>query len=207
MNLPRTVLPAIVLLFACGCQWNQPKSSKNYETIIADPGRDTERARRHNARAIELLDGGDLAGAEGELKASLAADTMFGPAHSNLGVVYFRQKKLYEAALEFQHAAKVMPGEIEPRNNLGLVLEATGKLDDATKWYEEALTIDPNAFEVVANLARVCIQMNRKDERTRELLRDIVLKDKRPDWVSWAKERLALMGPPRETATKPSRQD
>jgi hypothetical protein len=31
-----------------------------------------------------------------------------GPAHNNLGIVYYRQKKYYLAAWEFQYAAKLM---------------------------------------------------------------------------------------------------
>jgi hypothetical protein len=32
-----------------------------------------------------------------------------GPAHNNLGIVYYRQKKYYLAAWEFQHAARLYP--------------------------------------------------------------------------------------------------
>ncbi len=46
-------------------------------------------------------------------------------------------------------------------------------------------------METIGNLARVYVRGNREDERTRQLLGDIVLKDQRPEWVTWAKERLA----------------
>ncbi|GAF94370.1 unnamed protein product, partial [marine sediment metagenome] len=35
---------------------------------------------------------------------------------------------------------------------------------------------------------------NRKDARTRQLLGEVVMKDHRPQWVTWAQQRLALMG-------------
>ena len=44
-------------------------------------------------------------------------------------------------------------------------------------------------------VARVYVRTNRKDDKTRELLRNVIMKDQRPDWVAWAKERLAVIGP------------
>ena len=75
-----------------------------------------------------------------------------------------------------------MLNRVEPRNNLGLVFEAVGKLGDAAKWYEEALVLEPDTPEIVGNLARIYVRENRCDDRTRELLNDIVLKDTRPQW-------------------------
>jgi hypothetical protein len=47
---------------------------------------------------------------------------------------------------------------------------------------------------IAGNLARIYVRTNRKDDRTRQLLSDIVLKDTRPAWVAWAQERLAIFG-------------
>lgn len=200
----KLVLTIMILLSAVGCQRRRDLRLQDYETLANDPRRNTQAAREHNARAVEFLKDNQLEQADKELKAAMAMDLFFGPAHNNLGTVYYRQKKFYLAAWEFQYAAKLMPNRAGPRNNLGLVFEEVGKLDEATKWYEEALEIDPDAIEIVGNLARVYVRKNRKDEKTRQLLSEIVIKDQRPDWIAWAKERLALMSQPASTTTQPA---
>ncbi len=175
-----------------GCQSESVRSGANYETVVADPDRDTETARRLNSEALTLMDKDQLDKAVGLLKSALAADVFFGPAHNNLGTVYFQQEKYYLAAWEFQYAAKVMPKRSQPRYNLGMVLEAVGKLDEAAQRYEEALELQPDDIETVASLARTYIRDGKKNERTRELLEEIVLNDDRPQWRSWAQEQLTL---------------
>ncbi len=175
-----------------GCQSQSIEPETNYETVTAEPGRDTETARRLNSEALALMDQDRLDQAAELLKTALAADVFFGPAHNNLGTVYFRQEKYYLAAWEFQYASKVMPKRAQPRYNLGMVLEAVGKLDEAALRYEEALELQPDDIETVASLARTYIRAGRKDEKTRKLLEEIVLNDDRPQWRTWAQEQLTL---------------
>src|SRR5260221_1915754 len=129
-----------VLIFAAlaGCASHSAKDAGAYETVGNDPRRDAEVARRENALAVTYLDQNDYEKAEAALKLALAADIMCGPAHNNLGKVYFHQALLYKAAWEFQYALKLMPNQAEPQNNLGLVFEAAGKLDEATDSYNKA---------------------------------------------------------------------
>ena len=205
--MSRKLMPAILLLAAWGCTRPSQDEALPYRTLGQDPSRDPEAAAAHNTRAVELMQEGKLDLAEKELQAAMQADLMSGPAHNNLGAVYFRQKKLYLAAWEFQYAAKLMPGKAEPRNNLGMVCEAVGKLDEAAKWYEEAYQLEPETVEIIGNLARVFVRTNRKDPRTRDLLREVVLRDQRPQWVAWARERLAMMDDRRPTTTYPASED
>jgi len=200
-----TVVLAIAPLLA-GCQWHRSTgpTAASYETLPKDPHRDTEAARQHYAKGVQLLKDGQLDQAEKAFQAALAADLFFGPAHNNLGTVYLRQQKYYLAAWEFQYAEKLMPHQAEPRNNLGLVYEAVGKLDDAAKSYEQALDLEPDNSRIAGNLARVYVRSNRRDDKTRKLLESIVLKDSRPDWIAWARERLALMGASARPTTAPT---
>ncbi len=194
-----TAIPCFVflLLISLGCQLQQPERSKGYETLMNAPNRDTDTARQYNSDAVRLLKNDRIEEAENELKAALAADLFFGPAHNNLGIVYFKQKKLYLAAWEFQYAAKLMPNQPKPQNNLGMIFEAIGRLDEAAKCYDKALALKPEAVEIIANLARVYVRTDRKDEETRQLLSKIVIKDTRPEWVAWARHRLAFLGQPK----------
>src|SRR5262245_32785979 len=106
-----TVVVAVIALTHVGCQSGKRGDSKSpsYETIAKDPRRDSERARELNAQALEQMQRDKLDEAERTLKKALSADVTFGPAHNNLGKVYFDQNKLYLAAWEFQYAAKLMP--------------------------------------------------------------------------------------------------
>jgi Flp pilus assembly protein TadD len=177
-----------------GCTAATRKEKAAYETVSRDPRRDLDAAERHNAEALRQIEQGDYMKAEAGLKSALAADVMYGPAHNNLGKVYYHQGKLYLAAWEFQYAAKLMPSIPEPRNNLGLVFESAGKLDDAVSSYDEAMRLGPDNVQFLGNLARARIRRGDRDKSVRDLLGDLVLRETRPDWVAWARNRLAEIG-------------
>ena len=73
-----------------------------------------------------------------------------------------------------------------------MVLESIGKLDDAVERYAEARERAPDNAQVLGNLARAKYQRGDHDERMRELLTEVAMKDDRPEWANWARERLAL---------------
>jgi Tfp pilus assembly protein PilF len=174
----------MVMMFLCsliGCSQNPP---------ITAPPQNTESARAQNNAAYKLIQQGKYPEAEDILKNALVADVMFGPARNNLGLVYFKQKKLYQAAWEFENAVKLMPHQPEIRNNLGMVLEEAGKLREAGESYTRALEMEPDNAVYIGNLAKVRIRQRVMDEQTRKLLDDLVYKDTRPEWVNWAKEQL-----------------
>jgi tetratricopeptide (TPR) repeat protein len=134
------------------------------------------------------------------LQKALVADVNYGPAHNNLGQLYFLQRKFYLAAWEFESATKLMPECPEPQNNLGLVFEEVGKFDEAINCYRTALSLQSNNPEIIGNLARTLVRQEQFDEETRGLLEGLVSMDTRPEWVAWAREQLALHEqlPPRE---------
>lgn len=187
------VMSSLTMLAGCGNWRHTPTiaGTGEYQTVAADPTRNTSLAREHNASAVMALNEGDIDTAERRLKEALSCDVFYGPAHNNLGHIYFQQKKYYLAAWEFQYAAKLMPNHAEPKNNLALVLEAAGKANDAAKYYEQALKIQPDNPELIGNLARVYVKQHQNTPKTRELLHDIIMKDTRPEWTRWASEQLS----------------
>lgn len=197
------LLFAAAALSAAGCQWN-PKTKAGGVQVAVDPNRKTDVARRCNDLAASMLERGDLQGAQRELGDAIAADPTYGPAHNNLGLVYYRQKKLYEAAQKFQEAAALMPGKAPPRNNLGLVLEITGKIEDAAKAYEDAHALEPNSMEITGNLARTWVRLDRNDQPTIDLLKKVAQKDTRPAWSAWARQCLYLTRSPASRPAAPA---
>jgi tetratricopeptide (TPR) repeat protein len=164
----------------------------DYRTIQADPNHDSELARVENQRAISLLEKGKIEKAEQSLQQALIADVTYGPAHNNLGKLYFSQGKYYLAAWEFEYAVKLMPHRAECQNNLGLVYEAVGKLDEAIDAYTLAFGMDGKNPVIIGNLARARVRRGDTDRIVEQLLNDLRLYDTRPPWLQWANERLAL---------------
>lgn len=164
-----------------------------YNTVSAET-RDPARAQKLTLQAADLLDSGPekLARAETLLREALAADLFHGPAHNNLGVVYLKQSKLYEAANEFEWARKLMPGHPDPRVNLGVTLERAGRMDDAIQAYTSALEAYPDHLPSTQALVRLQIRTGKTDTNTRPRLESIALRGD-PTWQKWARLQHARM--------------
>jgi Flp pilus assembly protein TadD len=196
------ILCPLLITVAIGCSSAHPSAAADadYHTLGKDRHRDTDRARSLNDRAADAIRHGNYAEGEKLLRAALAADVMFGPAHNNLGKVYFAQKNLYLAAWEFTYAAKLMQHQPEPRNNLGLVFEASGKFDEAVAEYTEARKLESDNAEFLGNEVRARLRRGDHDAQVRELLDQLIAVDTRPAWIEWARQRLTLL-----SATQPTR--
>ena len=164
-----------------------------YRTIAVDPRRDTDMARQLNLEGMDSIAAGHLDKAAAAFTKALDADVEFGPAHNNLGLVYYRQKDWYKAAWEFQYAINLLPRFAEPRNNLGLVLEESGQLDKAVEQYRAAVELGGD-IEYRANLARGLLRRDGHTDEVRSLLQLIFQKDTRAPWRDWARRELAAMG-------------
>ncbi|HEV3006727.1 MAG TPA: tetratricopeptide repeat protein [Pirellulales bacterium] len=185
----------MLLLMLVGVQGCAPfvrRSRLDYRTMKADPNHDTERAKTENQRAIKLIEKQKLERAEDALQQALIADVNYGPAHNNLGKLYFEQGKFYLAAWEFEYANRLMPSRPECQSNLGLVYEAAGKLDEAIDCYSLAYEVDPKNPDFIGNLARAKFCRGDRDPQLVDLLNELQIYDSRADWTSWAAEQLAL---------------
>jgi Flp pilus assembly protein TadD len=196
--LARTVLiisSALLLCLGGGCAnlAEKEKGGDKYRTVAAQPGRDTDAAKKHNRRGVKLLKQGKLDAAKGAFNQALTADVEFGPAHNNLGKVYFKRERWYKAAWEFEYARKLMPKRPGPYNNLGLVLEQGGELERAIKQFRKAHQHAPENIEYLGNLTRALIKRGDRTKEVRRFLERILDEDTRPAWLTWAKRRLATL--------------
>lgn len=181
----------LILILTCLLALGCAHDGSNYHKVLAKRQANPDAARAKNTHALKALEFDDLEVAESLLKEALAADVGFGPAHNNLGKVYYEQGKLYLAAWEFEYAIKLMPHHPEPRNNLAMVLETVNRFDEAVSQYESALDLQPDNPELLGNLARAKLRRGDPPEEVKQLLMDLILKDTRPDWVEWARDELA----------------
>ena len=193
MQIRVPVIVAVLFAIGGGCATRWAKDSATYETVGNEPRRDADVARGENARAVAYLERNEYEKAEVALKSALAADIMCGPAHNNLGKVYFHNGLLYKAAWEFQYALKLMPNQAEPHNNLGLVFERVGKMDEAAASYDKALTLEPENVDAMGNLARARVRRGDRDESVCALLQKLVERETRPEWLSWERTTLARL--------------
>ena len=171
---------ALQLLAGC----ISPTTPSPYETAPL-ASRNTVRAAELNAQAVEQL-AADPNAAEALLRAALAEDLFFGPAHNNLGVLFLKRGELYAAAEEFEWAKKLMPGHPDPRVNLGLVLEKAAHTDEALAAYRAALDACPGHMASMEALARLQVESGKTDTATMELLDVIALRGESEDWRAWA---------------------
>jgi len=192
----QTIIFILGSTLLAACHAANSTVSSEYQTVGKYPRRDTDAARRENEAALGLMARQDYSAAEQALRRALAQDVMFGPAHNNLGLVYYHQSQLYLAAWEFQYAIKLMPNQPEARNNLGLVFEASGKLDQAIDSYGQALKSEPDNPQFLGNCARARVRRGDTSDDLRQMLAKLAVLDSRPDWVIWARQTLVLMKRP-----------
>ena len=181
---------ALLLLIVCGCA-ELKTSSRDYQTIVVDPSKNTSRAMDLNCKGANLLEHGKVRKAERAFREALIADVDYGPAHNNLGRMYFSVGDYYLAAWEFDNAIRLMPGQAEPLNNLGLVYASIDKQIDAVYFLAQARDLAPDNPEYVGNLARARYVSGDRTTELREMLEEVVFLDTRQDWISWAQELLA----------------
>jgi len=195
-NLPKLLCPLTILLFSfcvLGCandKRNTIQAPFDYKTVTDELVQDTDKARKLSLQATEAYDNGDFEQAFALLHQALSADVMYGPAHNNLGRLYFLQGQHYRAAWEFQYAADLMPDHPGPKSNLGMVYEAVGKIDDAISQYETAYQLAPDNHIMLGNLVRARVRRGDRSPELIELISELALKDPRPQWQNWAHEQL-----------------
>jgi Flp pilus assembly protein TadD len=175
---------AVALLLA-GCQ---AAPTGPYEAVSGE-ARDTVRAQRLSSEAADLIDEDPEQAAE-LLREALSADIFFGPAHNNLGVLYLKEDKLYEAANEFEWARKLMPGHPDPRMNLALTLEKAGQVDEAIRTYETTLEVYPGHVPTLQALALLRTRRDLDTETLRDELETISISGETEEWRRWARSQL-----------------
>ncbi len=173
-------LLALALVVGCATQ-----ASTVYQTP-REVTRDSLKAQTLTQQAAAIIRS-EPDQAEKLLREALTADLYHGPAHNNLGVLYLKHGKLYEAAHEFEWAGKLMPGHPDPRMNLALTLERAGRFEEAMASYDTALEVYPNYLPAIAGLASLQLRHNRTDERTRGFLEEIALRGETQEWREWAR--------------------
>ena len=97
----------------------------------------------HAGLALSLMGENRLVEAEQHLRAALAVQPDYAPAHYNLGLLFRRLNKTPEARAEFETALRLDPKDFKAHSNLGFVLLLLGEPDSALLHFESALRLNP----------------------------------------------------------------
>jgi len=188
-TLLKSVVCALALLpYNSACTSFPSRISSNSDETSRDP----KKAHELTLEALDLIES-DPAKAEVLFHEALRADIYHGPAHNDVGVLYLRQSRLYEAANEFELARKLMPGAPDPRLNLGLTLERAGLYERAFDAYDAALEVSPAHIRTIQAVARLTLRTGRKSDRLMGMLEDVMLRGETDDWRNWAQEQMSRL--------------
>jgi len=180
----RAVVLLLLVAFATTA-WSCRSAAPSPYSTPSEHSRCTVEAERLSKAGAEVAEK-DPDEAERLFRESLTQDLFYGPAHNNLGVLYLKQQKLYEAANEFEWAKKLMPGHPDPRVNLGITLEMAGKVEDALASYRAALEVYPDYLPAIEGVASLTMRAGKKDERLAGWLDAIALRGETQGWREWA---------------------
>jgi len=136
----------------------------------------------------------NLTDAELHFREALEHDLYYAPAHNNLGLALLQTGRCYEAAWEFEYAAKLAPYSPEPRANLGLLYENTGRTDRAVSEYDSALAIDPSHVTAMRHLARVYVKTGHTGPRLKTVLEKLFQSPGDVEWDRWVRSQLIRLG-------------
>jgi tetratricopeptide (TPR) repeat protein len=109
----------------------------------------------HIQQSVELMNSGDLPGAEKEAKLDLGDASKRPLALSTLGAIRIRQKHYVEAAQFLNEALRLNPSLVPAQVTLAEVYFHTGKSVQARKQFRDVLDSDPDNVEARFGLAQL----------------------------------------------------
>jgi tetratricopeptide (TPR) repeat protein len=123
-------------------------------------------------------------------------------SHSNLGQMFYLDKRLPEAEREFREAVRLMPSYAKPRYYLAEVLYETNRQAEAERTFQEALSLDPKYAKGRAWWGRLLIDWKHDPKRAIPVLEQALHDDPNEiDAAVWLGVALAQVGRKSEAIT------
>ncbi|WP_436716979.1 tetratricopeptide repeat protein [Roseiconus lacunae] len=180
---------ALLLAAPIGCSLSR---NANRALVQVTSKRDQAKAKRLTHAGIRSLNKQHIDAAAKHFREAIEADSSYGPAHNNLGLMHYDQGNLYQAVIAFEHAQQFLPNDPTVIYNLALALEASGRIDEALELYYLAVEMDQANPHYLGNLVRLRVRRDERDEVLIQQLQDLVLIETRPEWRRWADTQLGL---------------
>jgi tetratricopeptide (TPR) repeat protein len=125
--------------------------------------------QQHFTAAREAEKKGDLATAEKEYRAVLKLSPDLAEVSSNLGLVYYLQRKDDEAIKVFQEALKRKPALVSANLFLGMTYTRTNQYDKSIEPLKEAISLNPGELRAYLNLGLSYIELGKEREALKVL--------------------------------------
>lgn len=152
-------------------------------------------------RGCDADDQGDLATAEVCYRQALELQPTLSSAHTNLGILRYRQGDLAGARAAFERALELEPAQPEARYNLSAICAESGDLERAVSHLQRVLWTHPRFADGHYNLARLLVQRGAFDQAREHLERFLSLHDDEypddtadDDWLGQARALLTALG-------------
>jgi tetratricopeptide (TPR) repeat protein len=95
--------------------------------------------------------------------------------HHNMGLAYYKEGKLDEAATEYKKALAINPNHAMAHTNLGLIYVEKKRFDEAISELKKALVINPTLVKAYNNLGHVYYEEGKLDEAAAEYKKALAL--------------------------------
>jgi tetratricopeptide (TPR) repeat protein len=146
-------------------------------------------------RALALMSGGDVAGAERALGSLAAAYPTYSGPMLNLGILHAKAGRLEQAEQAFKGAVERNANNAVAFNQLGVVYRRLGRFKEADEAYQRAVQIDPSYALAYLNLGVLCDLYLQQPQRALEAYERYLSLAAPPDpkvsaWVTELKARL-----------------
>ncbi len=111
---------------------------------------------------MQLLQSGDVRGADKNFRSALALDATNVQANYACALASYQLNRLPEAEQFLRRAIQIQPGYFPAFGTLGLVLRAMGNYAESIATFEQALAIKPDYAEAAFNLALAYVDINER---------------------------------------------
>ncbi len=112
---------------------------------------------------------GDLDEAARCMRAALAANPRFAPAHNALGALLAAQGQMAQAIEHFRQAVALQPQDAPSRANLASAYARAGRLAEAAAEFRHAIRLDPTVRSVLQQTVEILRSQGRGDDARRLL--------------------------------------
>jgi tetratricopeptide (TPR) repeat protein len=158
-------------------------AGKLLPTRAVKPISQFETAAEYFARGIALEeDSNSTALAIDAYEKVLEFQPDYGPAHINLGTLYYNQEEFVEAEKHYRAAIECDPRYALAWFDLGNVLDETGRIAEAIRAYETAITLAPTYADAYYNLA-LAYERNREPRKALKHWRNYRKLDSQGPWA------------------------
>lgn len=206
MTLP--MLCAVVYLSGCGSAPAKQDAEPAKADLAAGPTQtsstgapvaavaESPEAKQRFERAVTLLNSGDTAKAEQELRALGEAYPQYSGPAVNLGILQMKAGRLTDAEATLKRAVDRNPQNAQAHNELGIVYRRQGKFGDADAAYQRAIEITPDYALAHLNLGVLCdLYLQQPERALAEYEKYLSLTDTpAPQVAQWVAELKARAG-------------